>query len=247
MVHQYPGKFVMIDGLDGVGKGVVLDALKMWAISKGKIAKDLNDFWRNSHFYPEYEYFQNADVLISHEPTYGGVGKAIRDELISKGKTYPALSVANAYSLDRQISYTKYIIPALKASKLVIQGRGISTSIAYQPLQAEMFQNQMLDLYSIMALEGNKLALENTPNLLIIMTVKDPEEVMKRLEKRQKNDKAIFEEIDFQKKLKDRYESKWLKEIFESRGTAVEYLDAGISVEESRRQAIELIEKHIQL
>jgi hypothetical protein len=66
---------------------------------------------------------------------------------------------------------------------------------------------------------------------------------MRRLKEREsiKDDNCIFENLDFQAKLKPFFEDEWLKEIFESRGTKVEYLDAGISKKETRKQRQETI------
>jgi len=69
--------------------------------------------------------------------------------------------------------------------------------------------------------------------------------LIRRLEKRTKKDDAIFENKEFLKRAKIPYESDWLRKIFEDHGTQVTYLDAGISVEESRRQAIEIWKKFI--
>ena len=97
-----------------------------------------------------------------------------------------------------------------------------------------------------MALEGNVLALENAPDLLIIPTVADVDELARRLASRQKKDDAIFENVPFQKQLKQVYESNWFREIFESRGTVVKYLDAGISVEHSRSEAVRVLEEFLR-
>ena len=63
---------------------------------------------------------------------------------------------------------------------------------------------------------------------------------MRRLGKRDKKDDAFFEAREFLERAKGHYESAWLRDIFEERGSLVAYLDAGISVEESVIQTIEI-------
>ena len=66
---------------------------------------------------------------------------------------------------------------------------------------------------------------------------------MRRIEARKadgKDDNCVFENPEFQRSLKPLFEDSWLKNLFESSGSIVRYLDAGISVEETRRQAREI-------
>jgi deoxyadenosine/deoxycytidine kinase len=88
--------------------------------------------------------------------------------------------------------------------------------------------------------EGNAYQLEHRPDLIIIPTIGNIEELISRLEKRGKKDDAIFENVAFQGKLKPLYESDWFRDIFEKAGSKVAYLDAGISVESSGNQAVEI-------
>lgn len=242
------GLFVMVDGLDGVGKSVILDGLRDYVINLGKSVFDLENYWGKNDFHPEFSDCASRDVILSSEPTFVGVGKAIRRELIARhlDRGYSAEAVAQAYSLDRLILYKRVLLPALKFGRWVLQGRGVSSSIVYQPLQAQIIQKAELSLEYILNLEGNKLTLENSPDLLIVPTVKNVEELAKRLSARGKKDNAIFETTPFQKKLKDAYESAWFREIFESRGTVVKYLDAGISIEHSCHEAVRILEEFLK-
>ena len=243
------GRFTIIDGLDGVGKGEVLDAIKTYLEKEGKVSFDLHHAWELGQAHPDFQNegsnafisLDTFDVLISSEPTYVGVGLAIREEIIAKnGREYSASDTAQSYALDRLILYKRVILPALAAGKEVIQSRSVSTSIVYQSLQSVVQEEEPLTVEAIMALKGNAVALDNAPNLFIIPTIKDVETVMQRIEERDKDDQCEFENLEFQLKLKPLYESDELREIFEQRGTIVKYLDAGISVEETRRQAVDI-------
>jgi thymidylate kinase len=254
MTHNTNGFFTIIDGLDGVGKGEVLNAIVDYLEKEGYRVFDLHDYWNEHNLHPDftnpifkekpnpyYVPIDSFDILISSEPTYSITGIAIRNEVITKNnRDYSARATADCYSLDRLILYKRVILPALEANKIIIQSRSVSSSIVYQPIQSTVQGEIPLTIDDIIKLEGNNFALEHAPDLFIIPTIKDVEQIMKRLDARNKKDDAVFENLDFQLKLKPLYESKQLRDIFESRGTIVKYLDAGISIEDTRRQAVDI-------
>ena len=234
------GKFIMFDGLDGSGKGTLANALKEYHEDKNKKVFDLREYWKENNDIPDITALQEYDIIISSEPTHSMIGKVIREEIISKNaRKYSGLSTAHAFSLDREILYKKLIIPALRAGKTVIQERGVITSMVYQPVQLER-----ITLRDIIHLPGNMLALKNAPDFLIITTV-SPAIVMKRLQAREKQDNAIFEERLFQRKIDERYRSEWLRKTFEKQGTKVIYFDTDEpkTPEDSCKEIIELWEK----
>jgi thymidylate kinase len=230
------GKFIMVDGLDGSGKGVVVDALKEWAVQRKLNVIDLREYWKSKEGFPD---IINYDVIVSAEPTFTGWGKKLREELIKKGSKASKEEIAEAYSKDRKDLYKSIIIPALKQNKFIFQERGIISSLVYQPVHG-------IPVEDILNLEGNKFCLEYPPHLLII-TVVNPEVVMERLENREKKDNSMFEKLEFQKKIKSVYESEWLKQIFEKIGTKVVYLDTNppSTPEDTKKKAIEILEENI--
>ena len=216
------GKFVMVDGLDGSGKGVIVNGLKKWAEKKNLRIFDLRKHCKEHLNLPEPEDLLGYDVILSAEPTYSHIGRAIREELIknSDSRKYSGLTTAHAFALDRKILYKKLIVPALKAGMHVFQERGVITSLVYQPMQMED-----LPVGEIMDLPGNRFAMDNAPHLLIV-TMLSAEEAMSRLNKRDnKQDDAIFEKLEFQQKVKDRYTSDWLRDLFKRHGSRVHYFD----------------------
>ena len=210
-------KFVMVDGLDGSGKGVAVTGLREYAESKGKKVLDLREYWKEKGGFPD---ISGYDVIISAEPTFTGTGKKIREEMIKNGTKYTAKQIAEAFSGQRKELYEKIVIPALEQGKWVFQERGVITSIVYQPLMGD----KEVDMDFVLSLEGNKFCLEHAPGLLVITIVK-PEVVIERLGEREKDDNAIFEKLEFQKKVNEVYESTWLKELFEKHGSKVVFLD----------------------
>lgn len=228
---------IFIEGIDGSGKGVVIDTFKELAEKEGLEVFDLRSFIKKEKEFPEYEVIEDYDIIVSAEPTYGWVGRAIREELIKENRRkYSALAVAQAYSLDRHILYSRLLIKALQDGKTVLQERSVVSSVAYQPLQAQM-QGEDLSLETVFKLPGNKLAIEDYPPSVVIITRLDPETALQRLADRNKKDVCIFERLEFQKKLRERYESTWLKTLFEKQGSKVIYLDTDKTLEDTKNKA----------
>lgn len=253
------GYFVVIDGLDGIGKGVVERALIEYEQKLGKAVFDTISFSRaNRKGLPELVDFWNPperfyDTLVTAEPTYTGIGHNIRNEIVAKnGRKYGAEVQMQAFAIDREIQMKRVVIPATENGLNVIQSRGLSASLTYQ-VQEAMKENPNAtkrELWDkILSYEGNKLQLREHPiDLLIIPVIDSAEKVMERIRARKdyaKDDKTIFENPEFQEKLIPLFKDPELKSLFEQNGTRVEYLDAGISIEDSRRQAVEIYKKFL--
>ena len=73
-------------------------------------------------------------------------------------------------------------------------------------------------------LPGNLLAADNPPDLYMICDV-DPETAMKRKSERDKKDCCKFETVDFQKLIHQKYQSAEIREILESEGSMVVYIN----------------------
>lgn len=231
----------MIDGLDGSGKGTAVTALKDYFESNDKKVFDLREYWKENDNIPEIEEVMEYDVICSAEPTFSGVGKVIREEIVrSNDRKYSGMSTAQAFSLDREILYKKLLLPAKKAGKIILQERGITTSLVYQPIQ-----NEKMQLKEILGLPGNQLAVKNSPDILIIVKA-DPETVMERLGSREKDDQAIFENLVFQRKVQARFQSDWIKKLFAHYGSKIVYLDTNppTTVEETKEKVIRIWNEH---
>ncbi len=234
-------RFVMVDGLDGSGKGAIVDALQKWAELKGMSVLDLRSYCSEKNAFPEPEEVANYEAVVSAEPTFCYIGKAIREELVRAiDRRYSAITLAQAFALDREILYKKVLIPAIKAGKYIFQERGISSSLVYQPVQ------EHIQLTELIRLSGNRTAMQFAPALFIIATVK-PETVMKRLGIRDKKDNSIFDNLEFQKNIDSRFRSDWLRQLFEQHGSKVVYLntDEPKTAEETQAEAIKAFESFI--
>jgi thymidylate kinase len=251
-------RFVIIDGLDGVGKGEALYGIIDHLVGQNQRVFDLHDFWEDHGFHPQFEdpngkFYTSLDdfeILVSSEPTFTGIGQSVREEIIRKTSNgsarYSARFTAEQYAADRQVLYQRVLLPALAVGKTVLQSRSVSTSIVYQPMQRLQSGEEPLTIEDVVQIPGNQLALKNAPGLLIIPTVPDIDVVIERLAQREKKDDCRFENPEFQRIVKPLYESERLRRIFESRGCAVELLDASISVDKTRELGVELYRKYFE-
>lgn len=230
--------FIMIDGIDGSGKSTIIQVWKDFLAGQGNAIFDLKHYWQTSGKYPELHEMKSYDFIFSCEPTYTGVGKVIREELVRNGANYPPRAVVEAFSLDRLILYNKIIIPLLADGKAVIQDRGISTSLVYQSLQ-----NKKFTFKKIAEFPGNKLALENRPNHLVVAKI-SAEKAMSRISGRfDKNDNVIFEKLDFLKKAGEIFYSSRYKKIFTAKGANVHYLNAEAEFDIMKQEATKLLQQ----
>lgn len=230
--------FIIVDSIDGGGKSTIIETWKEALTKQGNAVFDLKKYMQETGRFPELSELNGYDFIFSAEPTYVGVGAVIRQELIKKGTAYPVQALAEAYSLDRLILYTKIHIPLLKAGKCIIQDRSITTSLAYQSLPDPKFT-----MKKICALPGNKLALANRPDFLVLVKI-DPTEAAHRLSARTgKQDDAIFENLPFLKKSAKQFFSSELKNIFTKRGTKVIHLNGNQKIDIMKQEASNLLNK----
>ncbi len=232
-------KFVVIDGIAGSGKSTLMKAAKFWAESRDYKIFDLLE-WNKDHVEPPtYDQVKDYDIYFTFEPNKAWTGAAIRYELSRTDDPYPGIVLAQALSLDRLIMYKRLILPALVDNKIIIQDRSVSTSIAYQPIMDET-----ITLDEVMNLPGNKLALENKPDLLVLTDL-DPEAIIERIKNRDDDSKGVFENLEFLKKVAERYRSDWYSEIFFKQGTSVHTFDTRIPKQAMTINFIKLLEKLI--
>src|SRR3989344_3339210 len=257
-IKEKRGLFVVVDGIDGIGKGEIERALMQYEQKLNRAVFDSISFSRASRkALPELKDFWNPpetyyDTIVTAEPTYAGIGHVIRNEIIALGdRKYSFETQIEAYALDRLISMARVVIPALKNGLRVIQSRSVASTLVYQTIKAEEagHKNAGEIRKKILSYRGNALALEWAPDLLIIPIIKSMPSLMRRIEERkktQKDDRAIFDDSLFLRKANALYASTWLKTIFLERGTTVRYLNAGISPEATRQQAINIYKEFLE-
>lgn len=243
------GLFVMTDGIDGSGNGVIIKGLEEFALSKKLKVFDLVKYQKEKNTLPFYDELKEFDVILSAEPSYTFVGKAIREELIRKGTNYGFYETAQAYSIDREILYTRLFIPALNDNKIIFQQRGVVSSLVYQPVQAKkqgINVEKNFILRRIIKMNGNNLVLKKYSPHLLLITNCTAEAAAERLGKREKKDNACFEELDFQKQLEKEYASADLKKLFEHHGTKVFYIDTNppLTEQDTKKKAVDIVQEN---
>lgn len=227
---------ILLDGIDGSGKSTIINEWKKYISETGSGIFDLKKYWQENKKHPELSEVKAYDFIFCCEPTYAPAGRVIREELIKGQSSYPAMAIAEAYSLDRLILYTKLLIPLLQDGRCIIQDRSVSTSLVYQPLQ-----DAGLTMEQVAALPGNKLALQNPPDHFVVLDIK-PETAMARLSERMdKKDDAIFEKLEFLKKAQAKFHSDDYLRIFTERGAKIHYLSAESKIDIMREDAIKLL------
>lgn len=228
--------FVIVDGIDGSGKGTIANALAEARRAQGARVFDLREYAKSEHRLPEPEELVGYDVCVSAEPTHTWVGQTIRDEIIrDNGRNYGALRTAEAFALDRLILYRRVLLPARARGIDIIQERSVTSSLVYQPIQQEP-----IALEQLLALEGNAFTLANPPELCIIVST-EPTRAVQRLQlRRTKQDVAIFEKLPILASLHERYHGTWFRDLLASRGWRVEFLDANGAVEDAVAAATQL-------
>jgi len=229
------GKYLVIDGIDGSGKSTRVKMLADYLRSRDKLIFDLTEFSKSHDDPPQPEELFKYDIILANEPTYFWAGRAVRKEAISSmhQRHYGPTFIAEGYSFDRGILDTMIISPVLMEGVTVIKDRALTTTLAYQTSQG-------VSLEYLLSLEGNKIALSNPPDAIIIADC-PPDVAIERLRTRlDKNDNAIFEKLEFLKRADNAFKSEWFRNIFESRGTKIIYLNTARNLETEMKELISI-------
>ena len=105
--NQYPGKFIVLEGLDGSGQSSQASLLGDFFIKNGK------------------------DMVLTKEPTQNSeAGKKIKKVLEEHIEINP-LELQKLYAQDRKEHLENVIIPALKQGKIVISDRYFFSTFAF--------------------------------------------------------------------------------------------------------------------
>lgn len=245
------GKFVVVDGIDGVGKGVFLDTFVDCAKQDGKRVFDVHEFWKKQDYHSDIQKISHLyEVIVTSEPTFMGVGKYIREELTSSkhGRKYGPEAVIEAFALDRRMLYEQLVLPALESGIDVYQSRSFSSSLVYQSqmlLDENLIDSRRWAMQHILKIPGNVFCYQHPMDYLVVPTIRDVSEAVRRAQSREKQDNSVFENLDFQLKAKKVFEGSDFKRIFKRIGVPITYLDAGVSVEYSKEQAREFYNKNL--
>lgn len=224
------GCLIVIDAIDGAGKDTVAEQLCAFLESAGRELFDLDAFARRDEapLFPRGDdpRLESADALYVSQPTYLGVGQVIRDEIM-RSKAYDVRATAQAYALDRHVLYERTILPFLRArpGRLVLQGRGLMSTLAYQTVQG-------LTIPELLDLPGNRLELSRRPDLALLLTVSTKTAAERLTMRKEKIDADKFSAEEFQRRVAQRYRDEDVRRVFTDLGTRIEYVDAEPPVNE---------------
>jgi dTMP kinase len=186
--NPYPGRYIVLEGIDGSGKTTQIEKL--------------------------YDYFttQGKEVVKTREPRKdeGLIGELIQKILNGK-TTVPSVAIQYLFSADRGMHHAELIEPALKEGKIVISDRCFWSAVPYGVLDLkEEFDSNtakyILVSQSILSMYHQFIAPDMTFYLDIPV-----ERAMERLSKMTQV-KEIYEEKQKILKAKEGYE--WLLREF---------------------------------
>ncbi|MEK7073269.1 MAG: hypothetical protein AAB974_02405 [Patescibacteria group bacterium] len=234
------GFHIIIDGIDGSGKSTILNAVRDVFATDGKRVLDVPAIWRERGDYPTADEIAEADVICTAEPSTIWVGKAIRAEIIRTGSVYSNRTTAQAFALDRELHYRKIVIPARAAGKIIIQDRGVSSSIAYQAVR------DGVSLEEVLAIPGNALALTHSPDVLVLATLSVDTALARLAARAGKNDDSRYERQADLENLAERYAAPWFQDLFTTRGTRIAELSTASDIATVRAASVALVQSFLE-
>jgi dTMP kinase len=139
--NSYPGKFIVLEGIDGSGKTTQIQILEE-ALKK-----------------------KNIPMFLTKNPTDHPIGKMIR-EVLSGAQKIPATARQYLFCADRVVQEEE-IIAHLKEGGTVISDRYFWSSVAYGMADKDVKDERLLTAYSILSFY-NEFIL---PDLTIFLDV----------------------------------------------------------------------------
>lgn len=128
------GKYIVFEGCEGSGKDTQIELLANVLM------------WKKHHF-----------VAVTKEPGGTPIGKEFRDILLKKERL-PAVGEVFLFLAERVANVSFFVIPNLKAGRIVLQNRGPGSSFSYQ--QASGFKDlNFLKQANTRAMQGMEIDL----------------------------------------------------------------------------------------
>ncbi len=186
--NPHPGRYIVLEGIDGSGKTTQIEKLYDYFISLGK------------------------EVVRTREPRKdeGLIGELIQKILNGKTKV-PAVAIQYLFSADRGMHHEELILPALKEGKIVISDRCFWSAVPYGVLDLEEDFNDNTAKYILVSQSILSMYHQFTaPDLTFFLDI-PVKRAMDRLSKKP-HDKEIYEEEKKILKAKQGYD--WLLKEF---------------------------------
>ncbi|MFZ5366227.1 MAG: dTMP kinase [Patescibacteria group bacterium] len=145
-IHQLPGFFIDIEGLDGSG---VSTQVRL-------VAKSLRR--------------EGIKPFVTKEPTTGPVGKLIR-QVLQRKISLPADSLQLLFAADRGEHLQREIIPKLEKGRMVITDRYAWSTVAFGSV--DLSKEWLLDLNRDFILPDLTIFIEVSPEICLERIVRD--------------------------------------------------------------------------
>jgi len=158
-----PGKFIVIEGLDGSGKTTQVNFLASALKRKGK------------------------KTVVTFEPTKGRIGQLI-DYYLKKKVVLPPASLQLLFVADRLAHVQSLIKPALKEGKIVISDRFSWSTVAYGSISG-LDSRWLLSLHRYCLIPDLFIFLKVKPEICL-RRISKREEVKELFEKKEKLHRA---------------------------------------------------------
>ena len=229
--------FIAIEGIDGSGKSVVLEACKSWFESKGLRCFDLRKHLEKNLKYPKKEEFLTFDTLLCEEPTHSSKGLRVRTHYISEESKKKPRDIAIAFAEDREELFKRAIHPMLNEGKAVVEERSLLSSLVYQGLQG-------MQWYEIFNLPGNREFLNCPPQIVLLADI-DVNTAMERLLKRKKQDHAVFENQAFLREARETYRSERFRNFVESLNAKLITVDTSGEIKQTKGRVKGILEEFL--
>lgn len=188
MANRLPGKLIVFEGTEGVGKTTQLKRLYDWL--------------------PRCEPFQNlqaqgtiAGVMMTRQPGGTELGKQLRQLLLQNAENYTIGSLAELllYAADRAQHVSEIIRPKLEAGFWVICDRYTDSTVAYQGY------GRGLSLSLIEQL--NSIATDGLQSSLTLWLQLDADLGLARTHQRGASDRIEQAEADFHRRVQQGFEN----------------------------------------
>lgn len=125
-MSNYKGKFISVEGCEGVGKSTQVNKLKKYFEEKG------------------------YDILFIREPGGTYISEEIRKILLSKDSfNMDKIVETTLYMAARKQLLEEKILPALNSGKIVLCDRFFDSTLAYQGIAREIGEEKILNMHKI--------------------------------------------------------------------------------------------------
>lgn len=179
---------------------------------------------------------KEIDVVLTREPGGIEIAEQIRKIILDpKNTVMDERTEALLYAAARRQHLIEKVLPALKENKIVICDRFVDSSLVYQGVGRGIGIDKVYEM-NLFAIEGIM------PDFTIFFDI-DPKLGLERTKKDHKRtlDRLDLEDISFHQKVYDGY-----MEVVERFKERIICIDASKSVEEVKREVINLIEDYLQ-